>query len=62
MKKISRIDLFIEYEYYKPWFISAYRNNGHNIELALSQVAINYDEDKERLRYILKSLIKKLNS
>jgi hypothetical protein len=62
IKTISNIDLFTEYAFYKPDFISAYKNNGHDIELALSQVSVLRDISKDRLRTILKPYLKLLKN
>jgi hypothetical protein len=50
----------ISYYYLKEDFKSAYKNNGNNIELALSQVAKLRDLDKDYVKHILYKYIKGL--
>ena len=51
-----------EYEFYKPDFLSAYRNNGNNIDLALSQVAMLHGVEVEHLKTVLRKLLNQLST
>lgn len=54
------MDKQTQYHYYKVDFMSAYRNNGGDVELALWQVASLRGLEIESLRTTLRDLIKKL--
>ena len=49
----------VEYYKLKADFISAYKANGNNIELALCQVSYHRDIEKEHIRTILNEYLKK---
>lgn len=51
-----------EYEFYKPDFLSAYKNNGKNIDFALHQVAFLRGVEVEHLKTVLRKLLNKLST
>jgi hypothetical protein len=56
------MDTETEYHYYKVDFMSAYKANGKNVDLALAQVANLRKIEKEHLKTVLRKLIKKLKN
>ncbi len=50
-----------EYDFYYPDFMSAYNNNGKNVDFALVQVADLRGVAVEHLKTVLRSLLNKLN-
>jgi hypothetical protein len=60
MKKYVIQDRQTSYHFLKKDFKSAYENNGHNIELAISQVALFRNLDRDFIKQILYLYINKL--
>ena len=48
--------------FYKEDFLSAYRNNGKNIELAFHQVSMLRDVEIDYLRNVLRDLVNELKT